>query len=102
MILEDDTKFRAPVPALRFREFIHLGEPVLRRPGRKHGLYKLPLEFREVYYPFRSSYGAWAYGISPEGPTNLDTKVQLRLYLGSKTFAGNLLDNDTVVGSQDC
>ncbi len=71
MILEDDTEFRAPVPALRFREFIHLGEPVLRRPGRKHVLYTLPSTFREVYYPFRSSVGTWAYGISPEGARKL-------------------------------
>ncbi len=76
MILEDDAEFRAPVPALRFREFIHLGEPVLRRPGRKHVLYKLPLEFRDVYYPFRSSYGAWAYGISPEDATKLLRSAQ--------------------------
>ena len=76
MVLEDDTEFRAPVPALRFLEFIHLGEPVLRRPGRKHVLYKLPPEFREVYYPFRSSFGAWAYVINPKGAAKLIRSAQ--------------------------
>ena len=76
MILEDDTEFRAQVPALRFRELIHLCEPIPLRPGRKHVLYKLPLDFREVYYPFRSSYSASAYGIRPEGAAKLLRSAQ--------------------------
>ena len=64
MVLEDDTEFRAPVPALKFRDFIYLEERVFRHPGKKHILRKLLPLLREVYYPFRSSAGAWAYGIS--------------------------------------
>ena len=76
MVLEDDTEFRAPVPALKFRDFIYLGEPVFRRPGKKHALRKLPLSLREVYYPFRSSAGTWAYGISPTGAEKLLRSAQ--------------------------
>ena len=76
MVLEDDVKFHAPVPALKFQEFIHLCKPILHRPGRTHVLNKLPLSFREVYYPFRSSVGAWAYGISPVGAAKLLRSAQ--------------------------
>ncbi len=76
MILEDDVKFHAPVPALRFREFIHLCKLIHRRPGRTHVLHKLPLSFREVYYPLRASIGTWAYGISPIGASKLLRSAQ--------------------------
>ncbi len=69
MVLEDDVEFRAPVPALRFDDFIYLGKP----PPyvKKNVIDTLPASHHEVYYPFKYSVGTFAYGIKPNGARKL-------------------------------
>ena len=74
MVLEDDVKFQALVPALRFRDFIYLGK--LPPYVGKNVLNTLPSTFREVYHPFRFALGSFAYGIGPRGARKLLSSAQ--------------------------
>ena len=69
MILEDDVGFHAPVLPLRFKEIIHLGEPIPQ--GNKEIMAAVPNKYQEVCYPFGHLLGTYAYAITPLGAQKL-------------------------------
>ena len=84
MILEDDDEFRAPVPALRFRNFIYLGK--LPSYVEENIVDTLPPSLHEVYYPFKNAVGTFAYGINPDGARKLLTSAQKTAVYAADNF----------------
>ena len=74
MVLEDDIEFLAPVPALRFRDFIYLGK--LPTYVGRTVMDTLPTSLHEVYYPFKCAVCTFAYGVTPDGARKLINAAQ--------------------------
>ena len=74
MVLEDDVKLLASIPALRFHNFVYLGR--LPKYVGRNVIDTLPTSLDEVYYPFKCSVGSFAYGISPDGARKLLSSAQ--------------------------
>ena len=74
MVLEDDSEFRASVPALRFHDFIYLGK--LPEHVGKNVIDTLPTPLHEVFYPFKCAICTFAYGINPNGARKLLSSAQ--------------------------
>ena len=90
MILEDDVEFCAPVLPLRFKEIIHLGQPISQR--NQEIMAAVPNKYQETYYPFEHLLGTYAYAVSPLGAQKLIYAVRKNVvdvadrFIRSKTY----------------